>query len=259
MTRLAAILALLCPVVGHAAGGHDGHSHIDGGHDQGAIIKEALEKNPELRQKKEAFEKRLKRQQDQNGGFPNEPPEVITLDPEVEDMIRRKAQELAAASDESFMADIIAEAEVEKAQLVEHNIWTAVEEKTRDGSAATKALYREYLRRVYFFGGGGSGPSAQRLSAYIKKSLETPRGWGGFPTVERPLHIPSPPSVQGLWEGGRISLKGLDIVVLSHEWHHHMDGSIEPSLDGQNEHPNPPWQGGSPPEAYAYANMGSEL
>ncbi len=238
-----------------ASGGHEGHGHIDGGHDQAGLIKDALEKNPELRKKKEDFDKRLKKRQDDNGNFPDERPDDAPLDPE----IMAKIAQMAAASDESFMADIIAEAEVEKAQMVEENIWTAAEEKNRDGSAATKALYREYLRRVYFFGKSGGGPSAARLVAYIRKSLEKPRGWGGFPTLELPLHIPSPPSVAGLWSGGRISLKSLSIVVLSHEWHHHMDGSIEPSMDGQGEHPTPPWQGGSPPEAYAYANMGSEL
>jgi len=206
-------------------------------------IENAMRERPELRQKQKDFEQRLKRQKQTGEADALVRPDDLELDPD----IMSRIQELAAASDESFMADIIAEAEVEKAQLVEENIWSAAEAKA---TPETRALYREYLRRVYFFGGGGG--SIARHIAFIKASLEKPRGWGSFPTLKLG---PLPPGVAGLWIGGDITLIGPSLVVLSHEWHNHFDGAIESALDGQGEFPNHP----EPWEGYAYAHMGEEI
>jgi hypothetical protein len=209
-----------------------------------------MRENPQLRQKEKQFTERMEQARRSGAASASEAPLDHNGDPELSDEIKAQIAQKAAEAPEAFMADLIAAAEVEKAQFVEHNIWKAAEAKA---DMATRALYRDYLRRVYFFGGGGG--SVARHIAWIRQSLETPDGWGAFPTMALGLPPGTPPNVAGLWSGGHIMLRGLSMAVASHEWHHHYDGAIEAALDGQGEFPNHP----EPWEGYAYAHMGEEI
>lgn len=230
---LAALLAL--PALPAAA-------HMDT-----AELAKFYQDNPDIAKKQESFKKRLKEMQkngDKDLPPPSEPVQSSDLPPDSDP--RADLLSKVPVAKESYMADLIAEYEEEKGQLVEENIRSAAEALA---TPETQPLYREYLRQVYQrkAGGGDRGYHTN----WIISRLEQPNGWkGSFPSLKIG---PLPPGVAGLWSGGNITLISQDIVVLSHEWYHHTDNAN--GMDG-NSHRN---EGPEPWEILAYAEMGKEL
>ncbi|MBI5596370.1 MAG: hypothetical protein HY928_09815 [Elusimicrobia bacterium] len=198
--------------------------------------------NPEIKKREEARKKRMKEQQ--QSGEADQP--LRPDSPNFDEDARADIAARAAAHPDSYMQDLIAEYLEEKGQLVEENIWSAAEELA---TPETKALYREYLRLVYQrkAGGGDRGYHTD----WINSRLEQPNGWrGSFPSLKIG---PLPKGVAGLWSGGDITLIGLDLCVLSHEWYHHTDNAN--GMDGNSHrHEQPePW------ENLAYGEMCKEV
>lgn len=207
-------------------------------------LAEFYEANPDIKKKQDKTRRDLKKAEEQG---PEAEPSIKGEEVALEDGDRAKIDALAAESDASFMADIIAEYKEEKAQLVEENIHAAAEELA---TPETRPLYRQYLRLLYQRNARGNGDQSYHTQWIISR-LTKPNGWRGtFPTLKVG---PLPPGVAGLWSGGAITLIGLDIVVLSHEWYHHTDNAN--GMDGNSHrHEQPePW------EKLAYAEMGREI
>lgn len=196
--------------------------------------------NPDVKQKQEAFERKVERQK-------QEPAQDSDAPPPLDEDIQAEIAALEAASPDSYMSDVKREAEEEKAQVLEANIWGAAEALA---TPDTRALYREYLKRVVFFGKAKDGDAGRHI-AWIKERLMKPRGWvGSFPTLKIG---PLPQGIAGLWAGGAITLISHDIVVLSHEWFHHTDNAN--GMDGESK----AGRGPKPEEIHAYDQMGKEI
>lgn len=198
--------------------------------------------NPEIKKREEARKKRMR----EEAQSPEAEQPLRPDSPNFNEDTRADIAARAAAHPDSYMQDLIAEYLEEKGQLVEENIWSAAEELA---TPETKALYREYLRLVYQrkAGGGDRGYHTN----WITSRLEQPNGWrGSFPSLKIG---PLPKGVAGLWSGGDITLIGLDLCVLSHEWYHHTDNAN--GMDG-NSHRH---EGPEPWEILAYGEMCKEV
>jgi len=145
-----------------------------------------------------------------------------------------------------YMEDLKREAAEEKAMLAEENIWSAAEDKS---APETRGLYRDYLRRVYFYGAARDGDSAAMI-AWIRASLDRPRRYGDFPTMHAG---PVPPGAAATYSGNVITIgaTGWTMPVVSHEWRHRWD-DYSGGLDGQVGDR-------AQVEPYAYRTMATEI
>lgn len=239
MKKPALTLCILLAAAPAFAG--DGHDH--GGFSEGMTqndVQDFYQKNPEIHKKQKDYADKLKRQAETGQVEGDQRADNAPLDDEIQGRIAA----LAGADPRSYMQDIIAEAEEEKAQLVEENIWSMAERKA---TPELRQLYRDYLRRVYFHGSAKDGDAAKHI-AYIRRGLETPGGDNSFPTA----HFGTvPEGVAATWSGGDITMKTglLDMVVFSHEWFHHTD-NVNSGIDGESM---------PGPEPHAYDKMGSDI
>ena len=206
-------------------------------------IADFYKQNPEIAKLSKKYKDDAERRKREGNVDSRERALDATLDPEVE----AENQRLAAAHPDSYMQDLVAEYLEEKGQMVEENIWSAGEEKA---TPEVRELYRDYLRRVYFFGHGSDGDSSKHV-AHIKGMLERPRGWQGFPTANMG---PQPPGIAATYGGWHVKMGTgvLDICVFSHEMFHWTD-DVFGGVDGESRRHD----GG--PEAHAYGQMCREI
>lgn len=119
-----------------------------------------------------------------------------------------------------FLTDLRREAAEERGQMVEQNIQAVGEKKT---AADMKEFVMQYLRDVYY-----RGNNSTEVGPFLKKVLETPKGWALMPYNR---FGPLPPPIAGLYDGS-ITLKYASMVVYSHELLHHL-GNGEPGAYGK--------------------------
>ena len=241
MLTLAGLFLALSAAGGPAAAVPPGEYHEVTTSDE---ISDFYKDNPEVKKisdkwKKDAERKKQEGQEEPAQRGLDDPP-----DPEVQERI---TQRLAAMNPADYMKDLVAEYLEEKGQLVEENIWSAGEEKA---TPEVRVLYRNYLRQLWNSGHGHDGDSTNHVNI-IRRMLETPRGYRGFPTADMGPNPPGAAATYGGWHI-RMSPGVLDICVFSHEMFHWTD-DVQGGVDG--EHSGPPPHA----ETHAYAQMCREL
>ncbi|MFA5140580.1 MAG: hypothetical protein WC728_15230 [Elusimicrobiota bacterium] len=206
-------------------------------------VQEFYEKNQDVKKKEEKYKQDVKRREQLRQANPQADERALESslnDPDVQ----AKQQEMATGlNPESYMQDLIAEYLVEKGQVVEDNIWEAARVKA---DAATRRLYRDFLRKVYW-NGHAAGDDTGALVQRIRNALETKDGFMIFP---REIMGPVPEGAAATYGGGLVTMGPgvLDMAVHSHEWLHWWD-DMNGSMDGQRGKEDQI-------EPYAYDNMG---